>query len=289
MASSMRDIKAMLSATKKTSQITNAMNMVSASKLRLAQKNALSFYKYMQRVIDIISSLSSQGSKLNHPLLKEREVKRTCYVMISSDRGLAGSFNANINKLVMNNLGKDDYVIPFGMKAYYNAKSKHLKSYLDESISLPDDVGFDSILDLITKCVKGFLKGDFDSLVLVYNHFVNTLKIVPTLPQVLPIAPDFEADEEKKKAMAIYEFDDSVESMLDTILPLYLENVVYGVILDSKASEHASRMSAMKNATDNAEKLIEKLELRYNIARQAAITSELTDIVSGSKAINGGN
>ena len=289
MASSMRDIKAMLSATKKTSQITNAMNMVSASKLRLAQKNALSFYKYMQRVIDIISSLSSQGSKLNHPLLKEREVKRTCYVMISSDRGLAGSFNANINKLVMNNLGKDDYVIPFGMKAYYYAKSKHLKSYLDESISLPDDVGFDSILDLITKCVKGFLKGDFDSLVLVYNHFVNTLKIVPTLQQVLPIAPDFEADEEKKKAMAIYEFDDSVESMLDTILPLYLENVVYGVILDSKASEHASRMSAMKNATDNAEKLIEKLELRYNIARQAAITSELTDIVSGSKAINGGN
>ena len=109
------------------------------------------------------------------------------------------------------------------------------------------------------------------------------------MQKVLPIPNDFKVDEEKKKAMATYEFDDSVESMLDTVLPLYLENVIYGIILDSKASEHASRMSAMKNATDNAEKLISKLELQYNIARQAAITSELTDIVSGSKAINGGN
>ncbi len=286
MASSIRDIKARVSATKKTAQITKAMNMVSASKLKAAQNATLSFRPYMDKVEDIIANLASSGEKLNHPLLEVREVKKTCYLLITSDRGLAGPFNSNIFKTYLR-LSKDEnnVVIPVGNKAYFYAKSRKLNVLDDELISLPDDVPFDSILLLISKVVKAYLKGEFQEVIVVYNHFVNTLKIEPSTFRILPIENDFEKGDFNKN----YEFDEEIEAILDTILPLYLENVLYGLILDSKASEHASRMTAMSSATDNANEVISKLEIQYNRARQQAITLELTDIIGGSNAINGGN
>ena len=178
----------------------------------------------------------------------------------------------------------DYYVVPLGTKAYMYSKTRNLNCLDDEINSLPDDVPFESILSLIDKLVSGYLNKKFDKVVLIYNHFVNTLKIEPSVKTILPIKKDFE----QNTTIAQYEFDESRESILDTILPLYLENLLYGIILDSKASEHASRMTAMSNATDNAEEVISKLELVYNRARQAAITLELTDIIGGSNAINGG-
>ena len=286
MASSIRDIKARVSATKKTAQITKAMNMVSASKLKAAQNATLSFRPYMDKVEDIIANLASSGEKLNHPLLEIREVKKTCYLLITSDRGLAGPFNSNIFKTYLR-LSKDEnnVVIPVGNKAYFYAKSRKLNVLDDELISLPDDVPFDSILLLISKVVKAYLKGEFQEVIVVYNHFVNTLKIEPSTFRILPIENNFEKGDFNKN----YEFDEEIEAILDTILPLYLENVLYGLILDSKASEHASRMTAMSSATDNANEVISKLEIQYNRARQQAITLELTDIIGGSNAINGGN
>ena len=286
MASSIRDIKARVSATKKTAQITKAMNMVSASKLKAAQNATLSFRPYMDKVEDIIANLASSGEKLNHPLLEIREVKKTCYLLITSDRGLAGPFNSNIFKTYLR-LSNDEnnVVIPVGNKAYFYAKSRKLNVLDDELISLPDDVPFDSILLLISKIVKAYLKGEFQEVIVVYNHFVNTLKIEPSTFRILPIENDFEKGDFNKN----YEFDEEIEAILDTILPLYLENVLYGLILDSKASEHASRMTAMSSATDNANEVISKLEIQYNRARQQAITLELTDIIGGSNAINGGN
>ena len=286
MASSIRDIKARVSATKKTAQITKAMNMVSASKLKAAQNATLSFRPYMDKVEDIIANLASSGEKLNHPLLEIREVKKTCYLLITSDRGLAGPFNSNIFKTYLR-LSKDEnnVVIPVGNKAYFYAKSRKLNVLDDELISLPDDVPFDSILLLISKVVKAYLKGEFQEVIVIYNHFVNTLKIEPSTFRILPIENSFEKGDFNKN----YEFDEEIEAILDTILPLYLENVLYGLILDSKASEHASRMTAMSSATDNANEVISKLEIQYNRARQQAITLELTDIIGGSNAINGGN
>lgn len=286
MASSIRNIKARVSATKKTAQITKAMNMVSASKLKAAQNATLSFRPYMDKVEDIIANLASSGEKLNHPLLEIREVKKTCYLLITSDRGLAGPFNSNIFKTYLR-LSNDEnnVVIPVGNKAYFYAKSRKLNVLDDELISLPDDVPFDSILLLISKVVKAYLKGEFQEVIVVYNHFVNTLKIEPSTFRILPIENDFEKGDFNKN----YEFDEEIEAILDTILPLYLENVLYGLILDSKASEHASRMTAMSSATDNANEVISKLEIQYNRARQQAITLELTDIIGGSNAINGGN
>ncbi len=286
MASSIRDIKARVSATKKTAQITKAMNMVSASKLKAAQNATISFRPYMNKVEDIIANLASSGEKLSHPLLEMREVKKTCYILITSDRGLAGPFNSNILKTYLKlSKDKNHIVIPLGNKAYYYAKSRKLKTLDDELISLPDDVPFDSILLLISKVVKSYLKGEFDSVIVIYNHFVNTLKIEASTFRILPIENNFEKGDYNKN----YEFDEEIEAILDTILPLYLENVLYGLILDSKASEHASRMTAMSSATDNANEVISKLEIQYNRARQQAITLELTDIIGGSNAINGGN
>lgn len=287
MAASIRDIKARVVATKKTAQITKAMNMVSASKLKGAQKSTESFRPYMKRVEEIISSVASNGDKLEHPLFEERDVLNTCYVLITCDRGLAGPFNGNVCKLLMNliNDNSNYYVVPLGTKAHAFAKSKKLNTLDNEIFNLPDDVPFENILSLIDKLVEGYLKKKFDKVVLIYNHFVNTLKIEPSVKTILPINKEFESD---NNITVNYEYDESVESILDTILPLYLENLVYGVILDSKASEHASRMTAMSNATDNAEEVISKLELVYNRARQAAITLELTDIIGGSNAINGG-
>lgn len=288
MAASIRDIKARVVATKKTAQITKAMNMVSASKLKGAQKSTESFRPYMRRVEEIISSVASSGEKLEHPLFEERVVLNTCYVLITCDRGLAGPFNVNVCKLLMNEIkeNQNNFIVPLGTKAYAFAKSKKLNLLKDEIFNLPDDVPFENILSLIDNLVNGYLEKKFDKVVLVFNHFVNTLKIEPSLKTILPIKKDFEENNDK---MAInYEYDESIESILDTILPLYLENLVYGIILDSKASEHASRMTAMSNATDNAEDVISKLELVYNRARQAAITLELTDIIGGSNAINGG-
>ena len=286
MAASIRNIKARVTATKKTAQITKAMNMVSASKLKGAQSATENFRPYMNRVEAIISNLASSGEKLNHPLLDEREVNKTCYVLITSDRGLAGPFNSNVGK-VLQKISKDknNVVVPLGSKAYFYCKSKKINTLDDELIPLPDDVPFDNILVLINKLVKAYLKHEIDEVIVIYNHFINTLKIEASTFKILPIENDFEASDFNKN----YEFDEEVEAILDTILPLYLENVLYGLILDSKASEHASRMTAMSSATDNAEEVISKLEIQYNRARQQAITLELTDIIGGSNAINGGN
>ena len=285
MASSIREIKARVTATKKTSQITKAMNMVSASKLKGAQVATTNFQPYMSKVEDMIRSLANNGEKLEHPLLESRTVNRTCYVIITSDRGLAGPFNSNVFKELQREYKSGDYVYPLGMRGYFYSQSKKLKLYGDGLNSLPDDVAFDIVLKMIRDVVKGYLKGTFDQVVLVYNHFINTLNIQTTNKILLPIKEDFD---DNSGVSAHYEFDEPIESILDAILPLYLENLVYGVILDSKASEHASRMTAMSNATDNAEELIQTLELAYNRARQAAITLELTDIIGGSNAVSGG-
>ena len=286
MAASIRNIKARVTATKKTAQITKAMNMVSASKLKGAQSATENFRPYMKRVESIISNLASSGEKLNHPLLEEREVNKTCYVLITSDRGLAGPFNSNVCKLLQKvSKDKSNVVVPLGSKAYFYCKSKKINTLDDELIPLPDDVPFDNILILINKLVKAYLKHEIDEVIVIYNHFINTLKIEASTFKILPIENDFEEKEFNKN----YEFDEEVEAILDTILPLYLENVLYGLILDSKASEHASRMTAMSSATDNAEEVISQLEIQYNRARQQAITLELTDIIGGSNAINGGN
>ena len=287
MAASIRDIKQKVVATKKTSQITNAMNMVSASKLKGAQRATENFRPYMQRIEEIICNLVSNGEEIEHPLLINNEGNKVCYILITSDRGLAGPFNSNLCKLITSIIDKDNDVVgTLGTKGYIYCKNKKYNMF-DDLVRLPDDVTFDNIYPVIQKVLNMYLNGEISKVVLVYNHYVNTLSIQPTLKQILPINDDFSNNEISTNH--IYDYEGGINSILDTILPLYIENLVYGIILDSKASEHASRMTAMKNATDNAKEVISQLELRYNRARQAAITLELTDIIGGANAANGGN
>ena len=282
MAGETKYIKGKILATKKTSQITKAMNMVSASKLKQAQLAISNYISFIDKIEEIISNLVSSGDVL-HPLLEERDVKKTCYIIITSERGLAGPFNSNIYKLLASRIKNDDVVLPFGGRGYNYCKNKY-KMLIDKPVILRDDVRFDDIIESLVLVVSSYLHHDFDSVKVIYNHFVNTLTQTQMERKILPV-------EAKKLEMAsnyhqIYDFEGGIESLLDKVLPIYIENIVYGMILDSKASEHASRMTAMKNATDNAQEIISSLELMYNRARQAAITLELTDIIGGANATN---
>ena len=280
MAGDAKLIKAKIQATQNTAQITKAMNMVSASKLRQAQQAIEHYYGFIEKIESIICNLVSSGD-VENPLFIPKEGNRTCYVIITSERGLAGPFNNNIYKM-LDSLYKDgDYVLPMGIRGYnYSKKRYNLLS--NDPIILRDDVRFENIIDPLLLIINSFLNNKFDKVVIIYNHFVNTLTQTPMARQIIPINLDTEDGVDLTKHQ--YDFDGGIENILDKVLPIYIENIVYGLILDSKASEHASRMTAMKSATDNATEIIESLQLMYNRARQASITLELTDIIGGANA-----
>ena len=284
MAGQSRKVMMRINATKKTSQITKAMNMVSASRLRQAEKRIKEYLPFISKAKEIISNLSTSDESMNHPLLAKREIKKVCFVAVACDRGLAGAFNSNICKELTRlvNLSESDYcVLPIGLKAHKYAEKMNYPLVTDKVINIKDDIEFSMVADVIKKLVTNYLDYSFDKVVVIYNHYVNTLIQNVVSETVLPVSKPKETKENK-----IYEFDGGVKEILDTALPIYIENTIYGYFLDSKASEHASRMNSMKNATDNATEVISTLELLYNRARQAAITLELTDIVGGASVVN---
>ena len=284
MAGQSRKVMMRINATKKTSQITKAMNMVSASRLRQAEKRIKEYLPFISKAKEIISNLSTSDESMNHPLLAKREIKKVCFVAVACDRGLAGAFNSNICKELTRlvNLCESDYcVLPIGLKAHKYAEKMNYPLVTDKVINIKDDIEFSMVADVIKKLVTNYLDYSFDKVVVIYNHYVNTLIQNVVSETVLPVSKPKETKENK-----IYEFDGGVKEILDTALPIYIGNTIYGYFLDSKASEHASRMNSMKNATDNATEVISTLELLYNRARQAAITLELTDIVGGASVVN---
>ncbi len=287
MAGQSRHVKARIVATKKTSQITKAMNMVSASKLKNAEKAIKNYLPFIEKTRDIVVHLSSNDSSLTHPLMDKRPIHNVCFVAVSSDRGLAGAFNSNICKELTKQIkelssGIGYYVLPIGLKAYAYAKKNKYTLVEDKLVNVKDDVEFMSIAEVIRTIVKNYLLERFDKVVVIYNHYINTLVQEVKTSTLLPIEPV----QTNQASKSTYEFDGEVKQILDTALPIYIENTIYSYILDSKASEHASRMNSMKNATDNATEVIATLELLYNRARQAAITLELTDIVGGASIVN---
>ena len=286
MAGSIRAIKTRITATKKTSQITKAMNMVSASKLKVAEKSIKSYLPFTDKVKNIVASLASSKENLDHPLLKKREIKTILYVVVSSDRGLAGGFNSNVAKTLTKEIESlpsniNYLVMPLGLKIHTYVKKHKYPVNTINPVSLKDNIVFADISEVVHTIVLDYLANKIDEVKIIYNHHVNTLIQEVNVETLLPISK-FASAEQKIN----YEFDGGEKEILDTIFPIYIENSIYGMILDSKASEHAARMNAMQSATDNASEVIETLELLYNRARQEAITSELTDIVGGASVIN---
>jgi F-type H+-transporting ATPase subunit gamma len=281
---SLRDIKTRINSTKKTSQITKAMEMVSASKLHRAETNAKSFVPYMEKIQEVVANISL-GSSVNHPMLVKRPVKKTGYLVITSDRGLAGAYNSNILRAVYQTIQErhkstDEYaIIAIGRMGLNFFQKRNIPVVLHIT-GLPDQPSFADIKRIASQTVGMFADGTFDELYMYYNHFVSAIQQDVTERKLLPLT-DLVA--EKKRTS--YEFEPSQEEILEVLLPQYAESLIYGALLDAKASEHAARMTAMKNATDNAKELIRTLTLSYNRARQAAITQEITEIVAGANAL----
>lgn len=287
MAGNVSKVKTRIVATKKTAQITKAMNMISASKLKNAENAIKQYRPFIEKTRDIVVHLASNDSSITHPLMDKREIKNICYLVISSDRGLAGGFNSNVCKELTKQINLMDkntgyFVLPMGLKAFNYVKKQKYPLLIDKVVNVKDDIEFTVIMDVIKTLVMNYMLEKIDKVVVIYNHFKNTLVQEIKTETVLPVETILTGDAH----LTNYEFDGEVNQILNTALPIYIENTIYSYVLDSKASEHAARMNSMKSATDNAEEVIASLELLYNRARQAAITLEITDIVGGASVVN---
>ncbi|QOY37235.1 ATP synthase F1 subunit gamma [Anaerobacillus isosaccharinicus] len=282
---SLRDIKNRISSTKKTKQITKAMQMVSAAKLNKAQIKAQNFKPYTDKIRDIVVSIAGGNTEKSHPMLQSRPVNRTGYIVITSDRGLAGAYNSSILRAVMNTIKErhkstDEYGLIVMGRIGRDFFKKRKMPIIQEIVGLSDNPAYADIKNIATTTVQMFTDGIFDELVVFYNHFVSPIKQDVTETKLLPLT---ELTTEAVTLEYIYEPNEDV--ILEQLLPHYAESLVFGALLDAKASEFGARMTAMSSATDNAGALIDDLTLKYNRARQAAITQEITEIVGGAAAL----
>jgi len=282
---SLRDIKNRINSTKNMGKITKAMQMVSASKMSRAEVNARAFVPYMEKIQEVTNSVALGSKGSDHPMLKSRPVKKTGYIVITADRGLAGSYNSNVLRQVNQTLQKrhqsnDEFAIIALGRIGRDFFAKRGINVILDIIGLHDQPSFTDIKDFTSKAVDMFTDGTFDEIYIYYSHYVNAIKYDVTEKKLLPFT---EMDSSTK--LTAYEYEPSAEEILAVLLPQYAESLIYGAVLESKASEHAARMTAMKSATDNANDIINSLSLSYNRARQAAITQEITEIVGGASAL----
>ena len=285
---SLKEIDGRIKSTKKMKQITKAMNMVSSSKLRRAEKNTKQFEPYMEKMQDAITAIAGASKNSSHPMLRPRQVQRRGYLVITSDKGLAGAYSSNVLKRLINDIkekhtSSDEYsIIVLGQSGVDFLKNRGYE--IENSlVDVPDQPSFKSIQAIAKHAIDLFSEEHIDELKIYYSHYVSVLENKPTTKQVLPLSR--EDSSQGQGQMSSYEFEPDKESILSVILPQYVESLIYGTILDAKASEHAARMTAMKNASDNATELIDDLSLQYNRARQAEITQQITEIVGGSAAL----
>ena len=285
---SLRDIKNKINSTKKTSHITKAMEMVSTSKLLKAQSNTQKFYPYMQKMQEVMGTIFGKGATIKHPMLEKREAKKTLYVVITSDSGLCGGFNSNIIRNFVNTVNERQANSEYGIVAIGNYGAEFFRkngyNVVDSYRDIPDEPSFTQVKEITNKVVGYFIDKEYDEIYLHFNHFVSMIQQVVTESKVLPIENTEQFTNSDEQLSGVYEFEPGEAAVLDVILPQYAESMIYGGILDSKASEHSARKTAMKNSTDNAGNIIDTLTIKYNRARQAAITQEITEIVSGAAA-----
>jgi len=276
---SMKDIKLRIRSMESTKQITKAMEMVAASKLRRAQERVASSRPYFEILYRTVNEIAGKNDDFSSPYLTGRQVKKSCYIVIAGDRGLAGGYNSNILRLSERDMAeKSVTVLPIGKKALENFKNHGFEIY---SASCPEAAAL-SVSDCFTlarSICEGYLKGEFDEVILAYTGFVSMLSQTPFLMKVLPLDRSLAAPGGQ---ITLYEPDS--ETVFNTIIPEYVGGLIYGGLCESIASEQGARRTAMDSATKNAEQMIDDLSLKYNRARQGAITQEITEIVAGADA-----
>lgn len=282
-AASMKDIKLRIKSVESTMQITKAMELVASSKLRRAKQRLEQSRPYFNIVHSTLTDIAYSNTDFSSPFVNARPVKKTCYIMIAGDRGLAGGYNSNIFKTVSAHMqNKEVCVLPIGKKAHEYCLRKKLEIVTD-MFTVADDVKISDCMEIAEILCDAFLSGRFDELYIGYTNFVSMLSQETAILKILPM--NYERSEAKApqgaKALIIYE--PSSEAVYNAIMPNYVSGVVYGALCESIASELGARRTAMDSATKNAGEMIESLSLKYNRARQGAITQELTEIVAGAE------
>ncbi|SKA80191.1 F0F1 ATP synthase subunit gamma [Desulfobaculum bizertense] len=291
---SLKDVELKIKGVKKTKQITKAMNMVASAKMRSAQDRIERFRPYADKFYEMLGDLASGADGSDHPLLEVREeIKTSAIVLITSDRGLCGSFNSHMIRMGLK-LAAQKTAEGKTVKFYCVGKKgceAVRKSEYEAVMSLPDAMShydFGLANNVGMDVIKAYLAGELDEVTVVYGKFINMARQDPIALEVLPIAPEEKSEEaEPAQSNAEYIYEPEVGGLLAELLPRFIKVQLYRGMLDTSASEHAARMAAMDNATKACDDLVENLTLVYNKTRQASITSDLMDIVSGAEALNG--
>jgi len=288
----LKEVRNRIASVKSTQQITKAMKMVSAAKLKRATNAIVQLRPYANKLNDILANLSASLEDGSSPYLQEREPVKVLVVVVSSNRGLAGAFNTNVIKAA-NNVIAEKYsnqlkagnvsIVGIGKKSqeFYQRRKYNVIGNNNEVFT---GLNFENVSKITQSIMDGFLKGEYDRVELVYNQFKNAAIQIVKVEQLLPV-PKAEK-KETATSKVDYILEPSQEEIVDKLIPKNIKIQLYKAVLDSHASEHGARMTAMDKATDNAGELLRNLRLSYNQARQAAITTELTEIVSGAAALS---
>jgi F-type H+-transporting ATPase subunit gamma len=291
----LKEVRNRIKSVSSTQQITKAMKMVSAAKLKRATNAIVQLRPYANKLKELLANLSASLEDGSSPFLQEREPNKVLVIVVSSNRGLAGAFNANAIKTA-NNLIAEKYsnqlkagnvsIVAIGKKSqeYYQRRKYNV---IGNNNDLYLDLNFENTSKITQAIMDGFLKGDYDRVELVYNQFKNAAMQILVAEQLIPVPkPQVDKTKEAKGTQIDYILEPSKEEIVAQLIPKNIKIQLYKAVLDSNASEHGARMTAMDKATDNAGELLKALKLSYNQARQAAITTELTEIVSGAAALS---
>ncbi len=283
--STLRDIKRRITSVKNTEQIAKAMKMVAASRLRRAQDAIVASRPYAHKMLEVLSSLALRTNPQAHPLLATREPKKVDLLVVTSDRGLCGAFNSNIIRraeaFIREHPDWEFTLHLVGRKAsdYFKRRDYEIRKV---SLNILSDISFSHAVAIGNDVVENYLSEDFDQVFMVYNEFKSAIQQTVIVEQLLPIKP---MDITEEVNPVEYSFEPSEEVLLKELLPRHINTQIYRVFLESVASEHGARMTAMEAASKNAEEMIDKLTILFNRTRQAAITTELIEVVSGKEAM----
>lgn len=279
---SMKDIKMRIKSVQSTMQITRAMKLVASSRLRRAQERVRASRPYHEVLSGTLSDIANSNSDFSSVYLKKREVKKKLYIVFAGDRGLAGGYNSNMFKMIETETkGQACAFLPVGKKAleYFGKRKREI---ISDAFPLVGDISVSDCFEMARIVCKGYLAGEFDEIHVAGTVFKSVMSQVPTTWQLLPFTPE---PVEGSREVILYE--PGSEETFDAIIPEYIAGIIYSVLCESAASEQGARQMAMENATDNASDMIDTLSLHYNRARQAAITQEITEIVSGAAGSEG--
>ncbi|MBC3889273.1 ATP synthase F1 subunit gamma [Acetobacterium paludosum] len=293
MAENVQDIKRRIKSVNSTKQITHAMELVASAKLKKSRGLAEQRYPYFEAMILSMGNIVERTGKSKNALMNQREVKKTAYIIITGDKGLAGGYNGNICKRVESHLKNKDNTVLYtiGSRGRDHFKNRDYKIQA-EYLGISENPNFFTAKSITAGIMDAYLKEEFDEVYLVYTRFISTLVQHPYLMKLLPL--DAEGlkpkkkieDVEEKKSLTGMIYEPDPEALLEYLIPNYVANTLYGAMIESAASEQGARRTAMESATENANEMIDDLTLKLNRVRQAAITQEISEIVSGADALS---